>query len=128
MLELAKTAAREALSSRAEFMQEEFDRRYHDVKLLMKNYRKLKTYYENVEPEALEVGAICQMRHKTGLMMNHVEKMLTAYKALCEKANTPEESRRWEVLNLRYMAQMKMSLSEISFVEVVCAENSRKGF
>ncbi len=39
-------------------MQEEFDLRYHDVKLLMKNYRMLKKHYAHISPEMLEVNAI----------------------------------------------------------------------
>ena len=39
--EIAKIAAVEALKRHNELMIEEFDARYHDVKLLMQNYRKL---------------------------------------------------------------------------------------
>ena len=69
--EIAKVAAIEALKLRNDLIQEEFDKRYQDVKLLMKNYRKLRTYYDTVSPETLEVNAICSMRRKTGLMMSH---------------------------------------------------------
>ena len=114
LLEIAKTAAVEALSLKDDLIQTEFDTRYQDVKLLMKNYRKLKTYYDKVAPETLEVSVICSMHRKTGLMMSHVDKMLTAYKALCEKSDTPEETRRWEVLYLRFMADERLSLKDIA--------------
>ena len=96
--EIAKIAAIEAISHKDDVIREEFDTRYKDVKLLMRNYRKLKTYYSRVEPETLEVSSICAMRRKTGLMMSHVDKMLIAYQALCQGSIKPDEARRWEVL------------------------------
>ena len=114
VMEIAKAAVREVLSRKSALLQEEYDSRYRDVKLLMKNYRKLRTYYSNVDTETLEVSTICEMRHKTKLMMSHVEKMLTAYKALCLESEIPEETRRWEVLYLRYMADERKSLYEIA--------------
>lgn len=112
--EIAKAAALEALGCKDEIISEEFDTRYHDVKLLLRNYRRLKAHYAHVSPETLEVNAICSIRRKTGLMMSHVEKMLTAYKALCMDAEMPEEARRWEVLYLRYVAEKRMKLDEIA--------------
>ena len=114
--EIAKIAAIEAINHKDDVIREEFDTRYKDVKLLMRNYRKLKTYYDRVEPETLEVNAICSMRRKTGLMMSHVDKMLIAYQALCQaqKKFNPDEARRWEVLYLRYMADERMNLDDIA--------------
>lgn len=112
--EIARAAAIEAIGYKNEIIAEEFDTRYHDVKLLLRNYRRLKAHYARVTPETLEVNVICSMRRKTGLMMSHVEKMLTAYKALCMDAETPEESRRWEVLYLRYMSEERLKLDEIA--------------
>ena len=112
--EIAKVAAIEALKLRNDLIQEEFDKRYQDVKLLMKNYRKLRTYYDTVSPETLEVNAICSMRRKTGLMMSHVDRMLIAYKALCEKSDNPEEYRRWKVLHMRYISDNRQKLTDIA--------------
>ena len=54
--EIARIAAAEVLGQRETIIQEEFDSRYHDVKLLMKNYRMLKAHYAQVSPETLEYG------------------------------------------------------------------------
>lgn len=112
--EIARVAAAEVLAKKDEIIDEEFDSRYHDVNLLMKNYRKLKTHYANVSPEALEVSAICSMKRKTGLMMSHVDKMLTAYEALCKESMNPDESRRWETLYLRYINSERLSVDDIA--------------
>lgn len=112
--EIARVAAIEVLAQKDNIIDEEFDSRYHDVNLLMKNYRKLKTHYANVSPEALEVGAICSMRRKTGLMMSHVDKMLTAYEALCKESSTSDDARRWRALYLRYISSERLSVDGIA--------------
>ena len=60
--EIVKVAAAEVLARKDEILDEEYDARYHDVNLLMKNYRKLKAHYSHVSPETLEVSAICSPR------------------------------------------------------------------
>lgn len=112
--EIARVAAAEVLAKRDEIMDEEFDARYHDVNLLMKNYRKLKAHYAHVSPETLEVSSICSMRRKTGLMMSHVDKMLTAYEALCRDAVNSDETRRWDALYLRYISEERPSVDDIA--------------
>ena len=105
---------REVFSQRDTVIQEEFDTRYHDVKLLMKNYRMLKAHYAHISPETLEVNAICSMRRKTSLMMSHVDKMLTAYKALCDESDKPDEKNRWEALYLRYIDDERITIDSIA--------------
>ncbi len=114
IVNIARIAAIEAIAYRSSLVAEEFDARYHDVKLLMGNYRKLKTHYSHISPEALEVTAICSLRRKTVLMMEHVDKMLTAYKALCEGAENIEEARRWQALYLRYIAEERICVDDIA--------------
>ena len=112
--EVARVAALSVLKEKKEMIDGEFDDRYHDIKLLMKNYRKLKIYYSNISAEVLEVSSICSLRHKTKLMMSHVDKMLIAYKALCESAINPDETRRWKALYLRYIADERTPIEEIA--------------
>ena len=112
--EIARITAVEVLKQRDAIVQEEFDARYHDVKLLMKNYRMLKAHYAHVSPETLEVDAICSMHRKTGLMMSHVDKMLTAYKAICCESGKPDEQNRWETLYLRYITDERINIDAIA--------------
>jgi len=112
--EIARVAAVSVLEKKSRLIGDEFDARYHDVKLLMKNYRKLKAYYSKISPEVLEVSAICSLRHKTKLMMSHVDKMLVAYKALCDASENPDEARRWNALYLRYIVDERIPIDEIA--------------
>lgn len=111
---IARTAAVAVLAKREEIFDEEFDARYHDVKLLMKNYRMLKKHYAHISPELLEVNAICSMKRKTGLMMSHVDRMLDAYEALCHDSENPDEARRWDALYLRYIDEERPSVDDIA--------------
>ena len=112
--EVARIAAAEALARKDELIDEEFDARYHDVDLLMKNYRRLKVHYAAVSPEALEVSSICSMQRKTKLMMSHVDKMLTAYEAMCLDSDNPDEVRRWNALYLRFLGENPMRPDKVA--------------
>ena len=112
--EIVRVTTAEVLAKKEEIIDEEFDVRYHDVDLLMKNYRKLKAHYAQVQPETLEVSSICSMRRKTGLMMSHVDKMVAAYEAMCREAVNPDEFRRWRALYLRYIDPQRMSVDDIA--------------
>ena len=112
--EVVRIAAAEVLVRREEIIKDEYDARYQDVKLLMKNYRRLKTYYAKVSPETLEVDAIFSMRRKTGLMMSHVDRMLVAYEAMCKEAGDSDEARRWDAVYLRYIDPARLSVDDIA--------------
>lgn len=116
--EIARTAALEAIkksaAARDDIIREELDSRYHDVKLLMSNYRKLKLHYANMAGESLEVSALCSLKHKTGLMMEHVDIMLRAYKSLCEASDNPDEMRRYDALYMRYISGEKHKTDDIA--------------
>ena len=114
IMEVARAVAAEVLNQRDSIIQEEFDQRFHDVRLLMRNYRMLKAHYAHISPETLEVSAICSMRRKTVLMMSHVDKMLAAYRAICGKSDKPEEKSRWDILYLRYISDERMTINDIS--------------
>ena len=112
--EITQIVAAEVLTQRENVVQEEFDLRFHNVQLLMRNYRKLKAHYSHISPEALEVNVICSMRRKTSLMMSHVDKMLLVYKTLCENSVDQNEASCWQALYLRYISDERMTIDEIS--------------
>ncbi len=112
--EIARIAAEEALAKKDKLIGEEFDARYHDVTLLMRNYRRLKIHYAAVSPETLEVDSICSMQRKTKLMMSHVDKMLAAYKAMCQEMMGGDYPRRWEVLYLRFIGDKPLTVNDVA--------------
>lgn len=112
--EIVVTAVHETLNRKEELRTEGLDSCYKNVKLLMKNYRKLKQFQANIDEEVLAVESICGFKTKTSLMMKHVDRMLSAYNALCMTANQPEHQRRWQSLYLRYIAPDKMRVGNIA--------------
>ena len=112
--EIVRMTVKELLDYKDSVLNEEFDARYQNVKLLMRNYRKLKLYCEKVSTEVLEVNAICLTQQKTTLMISHVDKMLVAYNALCRESNSIEQQRRWQALHLRYIDERRMSIEQIA--------------
>ena len=111
---LIRDTVKETLGYKEKILHEEFDFRYKNVKLLMKNYRKLKLYYQEVKPETAEVDSIFAMQRKTGLIMSHVDKMLAVYKTLCQESCEPEQQRRWKALYLRYIDERKLKIESIA--------------
>lgn len=112
--EIVCVAVQETLSRKEELRTEALNTCYKNVKLLMKNYRKLKKFQANIDEEVLAVESICVFRNKTSLMMQHVDKMLSAYNALCVTDNHPDQQRRWQSLYLRYIAPDKMRVGDIA--------------
>lgn len=111
---IARAAAKEALASREAIIEEEISAKYQDVQLLMQNYRKLKAYYSRTSSDVLEVNSVCNMHHTTGLLMSHVDKMLSTYDAMCHDSDNQDELRRWDALYLRYIGDERISVEEIA--------------
>ena len=87
--DIIRSTVKETLGYRETILNEEFDSRYKNVKLLMRNYRKLKLYYEQISLNVLEVEAIGDMQRKTGF-------------------------RRWQALYLRYIDNKRMRIEAIA--------------
>ena len=111
---IVEIAVRETLDYKSCIREKESDARYKNVKLLMRNYRKLKQYQGEIAADVLKVESIGIMKYKTDLIMLHVDRMLNAYKALCLESSLLEQSRRWQSLYLRYIAPKKMKVEEIA--------------
>ncbi len=112
--DIVTATIREVMEYREVVLKESFDACYKNVKLLMRNYRKLKCYREKISEDVIKVESIGSMYQKTILMMKHIDKMLIAYKAVCEKSNSIEQQRRWQSLYFRYIDERKMSVEDIA--------------
>ena len=123
---------------------ERFDRRYHNTKLLLKNYKYLnehfksaiftsgqlkesdESFYEIMEimsgqsgDEQVYVDSIKESAHKTKIIMAHVNRMLEAYKAICETSPKEEERRHYRILKALYLEDITYSAAEIAARECV---------
>ncbi len=129
-----KAAEREKKKIRAA----QYDKRFHNTKLLLKHYRSLNEHYHNAVfdmktaesasedfsdimqimnksmDEALYIESIKQSCTRTKIIMTHVNKMLDIYKIMCERSHRPDDKRRWRVLEALYIADEGTPAVEIA--------------
>lgn len=125
----AAAAVRAVERERSKFKKQQYDRRFHNTKLLLRHYRALNEHYHNavfdvqkaeasdedfadimqamnssIADEELYVESIKQSCIRTKVIMAHVNKMLDIYKIMCERSHRPDDMRRWRVLEALYLA------------------------
>lgn len=138
VIDLAVAAGIKAYRSEATKHQKEiYDKRLHNTKLLMRNYRSLKEHSENAvfdaataedddvneilnlmsewaKEEDTTIESIKKSAAKTKLIMDHVDEMLRIYKAACERSKKPEDMRRYSVLYDYYVGDEEFALEELA--------------
>lgn len=125
----AKAAIKAVERERVKIQQQQYDWKYHNTKLLIRNYRRLNEYFNNAvfeleEAEEIDDGfeeimRLMQNRNTTEdvfvdsikrnylytrIIMTHVNKMLDVYRIMCERSQRPDDARHWRVLERLYIA------------------------
>lgn len=138
----AKAAVRAVERERTKMQQQQYDWKYHNTKLLIRNYRRLNEYFRNAvfeleEAEEIDdtfedvmrmmqnrltseevfVESIKQNFLRTKIIMTHVNKMLEVYHIMCERSKRADDLRHWRVLNGLYIAEDYTTAEEISRIE-----------
>lgn len=111
------------------------DRRYHNTKLLLRNYRNLNVNAEdsvfgrsqmeesaadiltsmmNMYDSEVVVESIMRSATRTAIIVTHVKKMLELYQIYCERSSNPIETRRYNVVYDLYIANIKLNRKEIA--------------
>ena len=118
------------------------DRRLHNTKLLLKNYRALHEHINNAvfEKDKLEnykrespydilelmwhekdsdviVESIKESITRTKIIMAHIDSMLELYETFCIKSHKDEDRRRWRVTKAMYITPEILSAEEIAKAE-----------
>ena len=111
------------------------DRRLHNTRLLLRNYRMLKescskavyskTREEKSAAEVMEdlmsmkgsdgviVNSIKESAERTSIIIAHVDKMLDVYRVFCSKCGE-KEKRQYKVVKAMYMTKEAASVPELS--------------
>lgn len=120
------------------------DRRLHNTKLLLRNYRMLKENVDNsifgrsqMEESAADI--LCSMMNiyddevivdsikrsatRTAIIVSHVETMLSLYKTYCERSSNELDRRRYEVVYDMYLAEETLKPHEIAKKQGMSKEN-----
>lgn len=111
------------------------DRRLHNTKLLLRNYRMLKDNSENsiygrsqmkesaadilcsmmnMYDDEVIVDAIKRTATRTAIIVSHIDTMLGLYKVYCDKSSNDLDRRRYEVIYDMYMTEQTLSVKEIA--------------
>ena len=135
----AKAAMDRLEKERAKDQVEKADRRLHNTRLLLKNYRLFKKHAENAvyRVEQLDesvydilesmdrstnagfVESIKTSVARTVTLVKHIDTMLGIYRTYCQGSNKPEDSRRWRVVKARYIDEREKSNPDIAEQENV---------
>ena len=120
------------------------DRRLHNTKLLLRNYRMLKDNSENsifgrsqMEESAADilcsmmnlyddeviVDAIKRSATRTAIMVSHIDTMMGIYRAYCEKSSNILDIRRYEVVYDMYIAEESLTVKDIAKKKSMSKEN-----
>lgn len=112
------------------------DRRLHNTRLLLKNYRLLKEHTKGAifranqareravdildglndyeMDDGLYIESIKKSQQRTLIILAHIDQMLDLYKAYCYNSGNPENIRRYGVVMATYIDEPKKSALEIA--------------
>lgn len=134
----AKAAIKAVERERKAYRKQQYDWKYHNTKLLLRNYRRLNAYYENAvfsiddaeeidesfedimrsmgrpADEEIFVESIQKNYLTTRIIMTHVNKMLDCYEIMCKRSNRQDDARHWRVLEGLYISDDYTTAEEIA--------------
>ena len=132
----AKAAVKAVERERRAYRKKQYDWKYQNTKLLLRNYRRLNAYYENAifsiedaadvsfedimrsmgrpADEEIFVESIQKNYLATRIIMTHVNKMLDCYEIMCERSNRQDDKRHWRVLEGLYLSENYTTAEQIA--------------
>ena len=136
----AEALRREQAAIRKQERSRTIDRRLHNTRLLLKNYRMLKEHFQNAvftfeeeqmsdeykpgdiwkllnksaSSEEIYIEAICKSATRTMIILQHLDRMLGIYEAFCEKSQMDSVKRQYRILKARYLDDIQLPMLEIA--------------
>lgn len=134
----AKAAVKAVERERKAYRKRQYDWKYQNTKLLLRNYRRLNAYYQNAifsiedaeeadesfedimrsmgrpADEEIFVESIQKNYLATRIIMTHVNKMLDCYEIMCERSNRQDDKRHWRVLEGLYLSENYTTAEQIA--------------
>lgn len=120
------------------------DKRLHNTRLLLKNYRLLKEHFKSAvykfeeeqsadelkpgdiwrllndnAPEEVYIESICKSATRTMIILQHIDKMLGIYEAYCESSSMQSAQRQYRILKAYYLQEPQVSMADIADAEHV---------
>lgn len=114
-----------------------YDRRLHNTRLLLRNYRRLMLHAEEAisdikaakeraidileglegEDDSLYIESIKRSQTRTLIILQHIDQMLRYYRIDCEQGGRDEDLRRYRVLMATYIDPERKTAQEIADAE-----------
>ena len=137
----AKVAIKTMESARKKAEKERIDRRLHNTKLLLENYRMFVVHAghaiysssdvldelpekilgrmmgDDLDDDEIYIESIKSSKLRTAIIVKHIEDMVSMYEIFCEKSGNKEAQRRYRVLKMRYIDDPGVNVCEIAEIE-----------
>lgn len=131
----AKTAMERLEQEKKSMYHKAVDRRLHNTKLLLRNYRMLRenadnSVYGRSQMEESAADILCSMMNlyddevivdaikrsatRTAIIVSHIDTMLKLYEAYCSKSGNALDGRRYEIITDAYIIEQPMTVKEIA--------------
>ncbi|MBQ8331115.1 MAG: hypothetical protein IJX94_01280 [Clostridia bacterium] len=135
----AKSAVKAVEREKKKFREQQYDRRFHNTKLLLQNYRHLNEHFKNAifEIEQAEeydetfvdimelmssrgygdnlcVESIKKSTVHTKIIMTHVNRMIDVYGIMCERSSRADDKRHYRILKAMYLDEQPTSALAIA--------------
>lgn len=131
----AKTAMERLEQEKKSMYHKAVDRRLHNTKLLLRNYRMLRenadnSVYGRSQMEESAADILCSMMNlyddevivdaikrsatRTAIIVSHIDTMLKLYEAYCSKSGNELDGRRYEIITDAYIIEQPMTVKEIA--------------
>lgn len=139
----AKTAIEKLEEEKKNLYTKVVNKRLHNTKLLLKNYRMLKAHSENsifgqsqmkesaadilcsmmnLYDDEVIVDAIKRSATRTAIMVSHIDNMIELYESYCQKSSELNK-RRYKVVYDMYIANETLSVKQIADKQNMSKEN-----
>lgn len=142
----AKAALERWEKEKEKAVAEKKDRRLHNTRILLQNYRRFREHAANA---VFEVGQLDEsvfdildlmQRHesnmfvdsikksvaRTVMLVDHIDTMLGLYRVYCENSSKPEDARRWRVIHGKYIAEHEKTVLDLAEQENVADRTIRR--
>lgn len=131
----AKAAMERLEQEKKDMYHKAVDRRLHNTKLLLRNYRMLRenadnSIYGRSQMEESAADILCSMMNlyddevivdaikrsatRTAIIVSHINTMLKLYEAYCSKSGNELDGRRYEIIMDAYIIEQPMTAKEIA--------------
>ena len=148
----AEALKREQTAIRKRENARQIDKRLHNTRLLLKNYRMLKQHFQNavytfeeeqaeteVKPgdiwkllnqtsptEEIYIEAICKSATRTMIILQHLDRMLGIYETFCNSSPLESAKRQCRIMKARYLDEPQRSMADIAEMEHVHKRTAEK--